>query len=314
MPELKVAMCLPHHTQNQPGRCRDIDMLTSTSEILTLRGRRYHVRSWGPKEAPRLYLLHGWMDVSASFQFLADAFAREWRLIAPDWRGFGQSQWDEAPYWFPNYLADIDSLLEHFSPEQPVRIVGHSMGGNAASQYAGVRPERVERLVSLEGFGLMKWAYRGDAPQRYAKWLTDLRQMPSNKRYASHAEFAARLRRLNPRLSQDKADFLALHLSVERDGAIETAADPYHRLPFPILSSHDDLKACWREVTAPVLWVAGANSIYTEKLSGAEGQADFRERIACFADIRVETVADASHNLHHDQPQAVARLIEDFMP
>lgn len=245
---------------------------------------------------------------------MADALTRDWRLLAPDWRGFGQSQWDHDPYWFPNYIADLDSLLEHYSPEQPVRIVGHSLGGNVACQYAGIRPERIERLVTLEGFGLMKWTYPGAAPERYAKWLEELRQGPRNSSYASHAEFAARLRRQNPRLSQDRADFLALHLGVERNGVIEAASDPYHRLLNPIHYDPEDIKSCWRKITAPVLWIAADKSFFREIFSGDEAQADYRERIASFADIRVETVADASHNLHHDQPEAIARLIEDFIP
>ena len=129
-------------------------MKISTSEYLPIRGRRYHVRRWGPtdEQAPLLFLLHGWMDVSASFQFLVDALARDWRLLAPDWRGFGPSQWNDDAYWFPDYIADLDALLEHYSPEQPARLIGHSLGGNAACLYAGIRPERVERLATLEGF------------------------------------------------------------------------------------------------------------------------------------------------------------------
>ena len=288
-------------------------MKHSTSELIQVRGRRCHVRCWGPVDAPTLFLLHGWMDVSASFQFLVDALSRDWRLLAPDWRGFGQSQWNDDAYWFPDYIADLDAMLEHYSPEQPVRLVGHSLGGNAACLYAGIRPHRVERLVTLEGFGL-RFAFPGDAPERYAQWLDGLRKEPGNNRYADRTEFAARLCRQNPRLTQDKADFLAQHLGEERNGAIEVAADPYHRLPNPILYRLDDAMACWRKVVAPVLWVAASNSFIMDSFAGEEGEADYRQRIACFADIRVERVEDASHNLHHDQPLVVARMIEAFFP
>ena len=288
-------------------------MKTSTSEFLQVRGRRCHVRCWGPVDAPALFLLHGWMDVSASFQFLVDALARDWRLLAPDWRGFGQSQWNDDAYWFPDYIADLDALLEVYAPHAPVRLVGHSLGGNAACLYAGIRPERVERLVTLEGFGL-RYTYPGDAPERYAKWLADLRTSLRNNRYSDRAEFAQRLRRQNPRLQPAQAEFLAQHLGREEDGGIEVAADPFHRMPNPVLYRLDDAMACWRRVTAPVLWVAAQNSFIMESFAGEEGEADYRRRIACFADIRVETVADASHNVHHDQAPMVARLIEDFFP
>ena len=160
----------------------------------------------------------------------------------------------------------------------------------------------------------MRYTYPGEAPARYAEWLADLRAAPRNNRYADRAEFAQRLRRQNPRLGSAQADFLAIHLGREQDGAIEVAADPFHRLPNPILYRIDDAKACWRLVTAPVLWVAATDSFIMKSFAGEEGEADYRSRIACFADIRVETVDDAGHNVHHDQPQIVAHHIESFFP
>lgn len=122
-------------------------MKASRSEFLAVRGRRYHLRIWGEDDAPTLVVLHGWGDVSASFQFVVDELPGNWRVVAPDWRGFGLTQWNDGPYWFPDYLADLDALLEHYSPNEPARIVGHSMGAIVASLYAGVRPERIARLA-----------------------------------------------------------------------------------------------------------------------------------------------------------------------
>ena len=98
-------------------------MTPSTSQFLAVRGLSYHVRSWGDAAAPKLFMLHGWMDVGASFQFLVDALARDWCVLAPDWRGFGQSAWCEDGYWFADYLADLDALLEHFTPDAPARAL-----------------------------------------------------------------------------------------------------------------------------------------------------------------------------------------------
>src|SRR5262245_57716462 len=105
-------------------------MTDSTSEYVDVRGLRYHVRRWGNPSAPKLFLLHGWMDVSASFQFVVDELRHDWDVIAPDWRGFGLSEWTHESYWFPDYIADLDALLTHYQPESPAYIVGHSMGGN----------------------------------------------------------------------------------------------------------------------------------------------------------------------------------------
>lgn len=292
-------------------------MKPSNSEFVQLRGVRTHVRRWGPTDAPQLFLLHGWMDVSASFQFLVDALDRDWQIIAPDWRGFGMTQWNHHSYWFPDYIADLDALLAHYSPAAPARLVGHSLGGNAACLYAGIRPERVAAVATLEGFGLHV-SDPAEAPVRYASWLEQLRAPsgPAYNRYAGRVELAARLRSVNPRLNADQAAFLAEHLGEERGddpGKIVVAADPYHKLPSPILYRLDDAKACWRSVTAPVLWVAARDSFIMKSFAGVAGATDYQERIACFRDIRTAMIDDAGHNMHHDQPRQVARLVEDFL-
>ena len=129
----------------------------SRSEFVPIRQLQYHVRVWGqpsPGQAP-LVMVHGWMDVAASYQFVVDAFKTDHYVIAPDWRGYGQTESGGADnFWFPDYLADLDFLLDHYSPDQPVNLVGHSMGGNIVMLYTGTRPQRVRRLINLEGFGL----------------------------------------------------------------------------------------------------------------------------------------------------------------
>ena len=286
-------------------------MKESHGEYVSRRGGRIHVRLWGPAGAPRLFLLHGWMDVAASFQFLVDALSKEWRVIAPDWRGFGASDWNRDAYWFPDYLADLDTLLRHYSPDEPVRLVGHSMGGNVASLYAGVRPQRVGKLALLEGFGLPAVA-AGEAPARYAKWLDQLSDVPGLRDYADRGQMAERLRRDNPRLTAERAAFLADHLGVAQgEGRIAMAADPYHRVVNPVLYRLEEAKACWRRVTAPVLWVVGSESTLLKNF--AIHDEDYRERLACFHDLRESVIAAAGHNMHHDQPERLAWVLEEFL-
>ena len=130
-------------------------MRQSESTFLQIRGLRYHVRRWPAPGAPKMVLLHGWMDVSASFQFLVDALEKEWDVYAPDWRGYGLTEWGRADcYWFPDYIADLDFLLDQVD-SNPVNLVGHSLGGNVGALYAGVRPQRIARFANLEGFGMV---------------------------------------------------------------------------------------------------------------------------------------------------------------
>jgi len=287
-------------------------MRESESQFLQVRGLRYHIRRWPARGAPKMVLLHGWMDVSASFQFVVDALEHDWDVYSPDWRGYGLSEWGKADsYWFPDYLADLDVLLESIDAEQSLNLVGHSMGGHVAGLYAGVRPGRVARFVNLEGFGLA--ATRADqAPKRYARWLDELRVPPRFRPYQSYATLAERLRGNNPRLSTGKADFLARQWGEEVEGkGVRLRGDPAHKIVNPVLYRHDEVRACWQLVTAPVLWVEAAESDALKRVRlDAAGHA---ERRAAFRSLRHVTVPGCGHMLHHDQPEAVARLLEDFL-
>ncbi|MGH6610901.1 MAG: alpha/beta fold hydrolase, partial [Burkholderiaceae bacterium] len=216
--------------------------------FVEIRGLRYHLRKWGSADANAartLVMLHGWMDVSASFQFVADALDESWRIVAPDWRGYGLTERARADcYWFPDYLADLDFILDHVVGAAPAVLVGHSMGGNIALMYAGVRPQRVRAVVNLEGFGL-RATHAEEAPARYAQWIDELRRAecraaPSSARapvgggraaaggeriagaslrdYDSLDEVAARLIKNNPRLSAERGAFLAQHWALSEAG------------------------------------------------------------------------------------------------
>ena len=285
-------------------------MKPSRSEFHTFRGLRHHVRIWGDAAAPRMFLLHGWMDVSASFQFLVDSFSRDWHVIAPDWRGFGLSDWVREGYWFPDYYADLEALADHYQPGEPVRLVGHSMGGVIASIYAGIRPDRVARLVSMEGLGLARHA-PDQAPVRYAQWLDQLKDPPAFKPYRSFDEVAARLRKTNARLSEEHAAFLARHWAKQLPGGeVVLHSDPRHKTFNPYLFRIDEAIACWRRVSAPVLLVSGQQSNIPARMKDKPEQ--LAERKGAFRDRREVELDDCGHMMHHDQPQRLARIIEDF--
>jgi pimeloyl-ACP methyl ester carboxylesterase len=281
------------------------------SEFHLINGIRCHVRIWGDAGAPPLFLLHGWMDVSLSFQWVVDHLQRDWRVIAPDWRGFGLSGWSAGGYWFPDYYADLEALLAIYSPERPALVAGHSMGGVIACTYAGLRPERIARLVSLEGFGLARTSPT-EAPARYRRWLDELASEPRFRVYGSFDALAARLQRDNPRLSADKAQFIARAWARETaPEQIEMLSDPRHKRANPVLFRIEELIACWKEVTAPVLWVFGRDSEGTGYLKDTPQQ--LAERKNAFRDYSEAWIEDAGHMMHHEQPAAVAGLIEGFL-
>lgn len=287
-------------------------MRASESQFLDIRGLRYHVRRWRRDGGAKIVLLHGWMDVSASFQFLVDALRNEWDVYAPDWRGYGLTDWGKSDcYWFPDYIADLDFLLDWIEPRAGVNLVGHSLGGNVAALYAGVRPERVAKLVNLEGFGLA--ATRPEqAPGRYARWLEELHDPPRLRSYAGFAALAQRLRKANPRLGVERSDFLARHWGREAaDGTVVLRGDPAHKIVNPVLWRYEEMRACWERVSAPVLWVDAAESDTLKRLGLDERH--HAERRGAFPHPEHATVQGAGHMMHHDQPEEVARLIERFL-
>jgi pimeloyl-ACP methyl ester carboxylesterase len=292
-------------------------MRESSSDFVDARGVRLHIRRWGAPDAPTLFMLHGWMDVAASFQFVVDALGDGWQVIAPDARGFGLSAWPVAErgggsYWFQDYLADLDVILDRYAPHGEVNLVGHSMGANVVALYAGVRPQRVRRVVDLEGFGLAA-ADPKRSPARIAQWLDDLRVPPELRTYATLEEVAERLIRTNPRLARTRARFLAQHWSKQADdGRYRLLADPAHKLRGPLLYRLDEVMAVWSQVRAKVLHVEAAQSQTLTMFAGNLPVDEFKTRFAAFPDWREAIVGDAGHMLHHDQPEQVAALIADF--
>lgn len=287
------------------------------SDFLTVRGVKLHVRRWGSRDAPTLFMLHGWMDVSASFQFVVDALSGDWQVIAPDARGFGLSDWPVAErggghYWFHDYLADLEALLDHYAPTGQVNLVGHSMGANVVCLYAGGRPGRVRRVVDLEGFGLAP-APAGESPRRLAAWLDDMRQPARLKTYETEGDVAARLIKTNPRLAPERARFLARHWAKRgEDGRYMLLADPAHKHHGPLLYRLDEVMAVWSNVTAKVLHVEAVASPTLAMLAGAIPLDEYKARFNAFPDWREKLIDEAGHMVHHDQPEQVAALIEAF--
>ena len=239
----------------------------------------------------------------------------DWHVISPDLRGFGLTETPGTDtYWFPDYLGDLDALLDHYAPDGAINLLGHSMGANVVGLYAGTRPERVRRLVNLEGFGLPT-TFPEQAPGRYRKWLDELRQKPVLRTYASQAEVAARLQKTNPRLSHERAAFLSGFWAKENaQGRWEILGDPAHKQTSPLLFHVEEVMACWQQITAPVLWMqADDTNVWHWMGAKEEAQKEIDRRLSHIPHLQKEMIMDAGHMLHHDQPALLAQLIEDFL-
>jgi pimeloyl-ACP methyl ester carboxylesterase len=268
------------------------------------------VRTWGGESAPPLVLLHGTRDGSASFQFLVDSLKGDWRIVAPDWRGHGQTQSPAGGSWFHDYLADLDVLLEVIFPDQPVALVGHSLGGNVASVYAGLRPERVRHMISLDAFGVVP-LNEADVVREIQNWLLSARRKPEHKRYHSVAAMARKLCASNRRLSWDKALYLAANMSRPlADGGFTWQFDLVLRRSTQTLHTLGEWIACWQKITAPKFWIASAD--------GLPGTVRLDPKLFSIVQSIIDpsslqVLADTGHNLHHDAPVPLADMIERFL-
>ncbi len=277
---------------------------------IPIRGLDHHLIRWGPDSDDPVLLLHGYADCAATFQFIADEIDAGLPLAALDWRGFGDSARSPGGYWFPDYYADLEALIDVLCPRGAARIVGHSMGANVAMIYAGARPARVRALVNLEGFGLPR-THPSQAPTRLGQWLDELRAPQEPADYASLGELAVRVAKRNPRLSPEQAEFIAACWSAPRpEGGVRLRTDPAHRRTNPYLYRREEMEACWRAIEARVLLVVGAESELVARLLPEGGPESFRSSIR---HLSIERVAGAGHMLHHEAPRAIARLIEAFV-
>lgn len=284
--------------------------IAASSAWHDVRGVRYHVYEWGERENPLLVLLHGWLDSGASFQFMVDELEKDWFVIAPDWRGFGLSHFRCESYWFPDYIADLDALLSIYQPDAPVNLLGHSMGANVASIYAGIFPQRAAAFVNVEGFGLAD-SDPGNAPTNYRRWIEQSRQMPAYTAYKEFDDLAIRIKKRSPLMQPEQARFVARHWA-ERgdDGLIHLRADPAHKLPNAVQYRRVEAEACWEAVTAPVLLVVGEKTDFKATM---QSWLDPDESRHPFHGAESLEIPGAGHMVHFEAPAALARAVEEFV-
>lgn len=295
----------------------------SQSHYFSVRGRQYHVRTWGepkPHEAPWV-MLHGWMDVGASFQFVVDELKGEPFVVAPDWRGFGLTQDEHHDHFtFPDYLCDLDCLLDHLQAQcdhTHFNLIGHSMGGNVATLYAGLRGERIHKLVNLEGFGLPP-SHPAMAPERLRRWMKDVKSVGEGalalKTYANVQEVAQRLIKTNARLPLDKALWLAEHWAQPHAlGRWSILGSAAHKVVSAHLYQVDEVLSILRCITAPTLCVHTQERALFKKWGAMYTFEDYLQRMSAIEGVQHLEIAHASHMLHHDQPRMLASMLTQFL-
>ena len=281
---------------------------TPWHERVTVRGLRHRLTWWGERSANPVVLLHGWMDVGETWQFLVDHLPGDWSCVAPDWRGFGETEWPADGYWFADYFADLEALLDTVCPGDPARLIAHSMGGNVATMYAGIRPRRVRWVVNVEGVGL-KRSSPDAAPDRYAEWLDEQREPAQSRRYGSIESVINFILSRNPAMTRERAEFLARAWTRPDGGGVTMGFDPRHRRVGAMLFRREEAEACWRRVEAPVLLFLGEKSEILPRISPDGGDDYFH---SLFRDLKIVHVPEVGHMMHLEAPERLAQEIAAF--
>jgi len=280
------------------------------SHYFTSQGLRLHYVDWGNAGAPCLLLIHGMRDHARSWDWVARALRDKWRIIAPDLRGHGDSQWSpDGAYLGPFHVFDIADLVDTLGCEN-LSIIGHSYGGNVAARYSAIFPERVRKLVLVDGLGpsptvMAKWNANGQV-SRTREWMEKRRETASRgpRRFNTVEEAVARMAAANRHLSEDRARHLATHGVRQYADGYGWKYDPevFNFLPedFAIESS-----VFWREIAAPTLLCWG-NESWTNNPRTDGRTAFFREQ-------RTVVFDEAGHWLHHDQFDAFLTALSEFL-
>jgi pimeloyl-ACP methyl ester carboxylesterase len=280
-----------------------------TSHYFYSQRLKLHYVDWGSPEKPPLLLIHGGRDHSRNWDWVAHHLRRDYHVIAPDLRGHGDSQWSiGGSYSMVDYTLDVAQLLAAVQA-RPVTIVGHSLGGSIALQYTGTYPERVEKVVAIEGLGPPPgMIVERPANERMRTWIDEMQSLARRHphRYATLDEAVARMQDANPRLTAEQARHLTVHGSYrDEDGTYLWKFDNYVRATSPYLFNMKDAAELWSCITCPVLLLRGTESW------ASDPEIDGRAR--AFRNYRFFNIEGAGHWVHHDQLEVFLGHLRDFL-
>ncbi len=273
-------------------------LLGPTSHYFYSQRLKLHYVDWGNAEKPPLLLVHGGRDHARNWDWVAQELRRDFHVIAPDLRGHGDSQWAiGGSYAMVDYTLDIAQLLRALAIEE-ITIIGHSLGGSIALQYTGTYPDKVKKIVAIEGLGPPPELLREQPPahQRMRVWIGEMKALANRHphRYATLEEAVERMQDANPRLTPAQARHLTVCGSYrDEDGTYLWKFDNYVRASSPYLFNMIDAHDLWKQITCPVLLLRGTESWASDP--------EIDGRAGAFRDYTFFNIETAGHWVHHDQ-------------
>ena len=273
---------------------------------------RLNIVEWGDPAAPPLILQHGGRDHARSWDKVAEAFAGDYRVIAPDLRGHGDSDWtSDGAYDLTDFVQDFTTLVDALDLP-PCAMIGHSLGGNIVARYGGLYPDRVTRMVNIEGLGFAPHLEAEAAGRDQIEVLRGLIEgrrtftQYAPRRFPNLAALTARMMEIDARLTLEFAEHLARHAAHHHeDGSVTVKHDPAIRDLTPLDIRPETKHRLWAAITCPVLLCYGLQSWASNP--ALDGRATH------FRNARVELFDNAGHWPHHDRQEDFIRIVKDFL-
>ncbi|MCB1141793.1 MAG: alpha/beta hydrolase [Leptospiraceae bacterium] len=257
---------------------------------------------------PTLVLVHGFNDSKDSFVFLEEELGKHFRLVEFDFRGHGDSDWNEDGIYTPGeYLLDLHCTISSLT-EDSIFLLGHSMGAGISARYAGMYPEKIRGLICLEGFSGLQPLDKESG--RIRNWLDHLQKKAGkkdvNQKSMKREDAFSKLKLIYSHLDPEKLNTLLDGLIRETESGLFTwKNDPRLKTTVPIPFPPDLSRNLWKRIESPVLMIYGQKSHLTP--------TNLEEIKSHFRRLSFHEISGSSHNMHHDNPETVLSLIGDFM-
>ena len=265
---------------------------------------------WGSAEKPPLIFVHGFRDHSRSWERYIEPFVEHYRIIAPDLRGHGDSEWAKGAYYgILDFVPDLISLIDLVGGK--ATVVAHSLGGSATLVAAGAYPDRFERIISIEGAGAMMQDPNAHivTPEWIRKWADRSRGNEAREQrvYPTFEGCIERVMEANKALSREQAEHLARWAARPIDGGYVWKFDPWILTRPASDIRRDEITAFWENVTCPVLHLIGEKSRVRRDVFRDKPLASY------FQDSTQVVVPGADHWVHHDSYDRTLELMREFL-
>ena len=259
----------------------------------------------GDPQGPPLLAVHGWLDNAASFIPLAEQLPG-YRWVALDLAGHGRS--DHRPpgsvYHFTDYIGDLyraaDSLgLEQFS------LVGHSLGAGVSAAFAASFPERVGKLVMIDGIGPISGRDQESLAQlRKSMAFLGQAPAPATRAYPDWPGLVRRRMQAGD-IRQHSVEILLGRGTETRDGKVVVLSDGRLKQHSPIYMGQEKVLSILGGIEASTLLVIARDGLIASRETT-------HERIRVVPDITVVEV-DGAHHVHLDDPGPTAGHLQAFL-